>query len=92
MKKRSRVELVLEILEAIYEEGEINPTKLSLKVNLSYDRVKRILGELAERKLVEVQPHDDRKGAAKITLTPRGIKLLLELKKLKSLLEDYGLL
>lgn len=92
MKKRNRVELILEILEAVYREGEINPTKLSLKVNLSYDRVKRILSELVERRLVEIQPVDDRKGATVVTLTPKGMELLLELKKLKSLLEDYGLL
>ncbi|MEM1612105.1 MAG: winged helix-turn-helix domain-containing protein [Desulfurococcaceae archaeon] len=92
MKKRNRIELVLETLEAVYSEGGINPTKISLKVNLSYDRVKKILNDLIERGLVKMQPLDDRKGAAVITLTPKGVELLLELKKLKSLLEDYGLL
>lgn len=83
---------MLEILEAIYREREVNPTKLSLKVNLSYDRVKRILSELVKGGLIEVQPADDRKGATVVALTPKGVELLLELKKLRSLLEDYGLL
>lgn len=54
--------------------------------------MKKILNDLIERGLVKVQPSDDRKGATVVTLTPKGVELLLELKKLKSLLEDYGLL
>ncbi|MEM0000347.1 MAG: winged helix-turn-helix domain-containing protein [Desulfurococcaceae archaeon] len=92
MKKRNRLELVLEMLEVINEEGEINPTKLSLKVNLSYDRVKRILNELAEKGLLMTVPSDERKGSVVIALTPKGANLLRELRRLKSLLEDYGLL
>ncbi|MEM4700013.1 MAG: winged helix-turn-helix domain-containing protein [Candidatus Nezhaarchaeales archaeon] len=92
MRRRDRVELILEMLEALHREGGIGPTKLSLKVNLSYDRVKRVLDELAERGLVEVKPANDRRGAVVATLTLKGLELLLELRKVKSLLKDYGLL
>lgn len=79
-------------MEVIYEEGEINLTKLSLKVNLSYDRVRKILNELAEKKLLVIALSDDRKGSAIVVLTPKGVELLRKLRKLKSLLKDYGLL
>lgn len=62
MKKRSRLELIMEILEAINSEEGINPTWLSIKVNLSYDRVKKILDYLIARGLVESLPSDERKG------------------------------
>jgi len=92
MKKRSRLELIMEILETIYSEDEISPTWLSIKVNLSYDRVKKILDELITRGLVESTPSDKRKGSAVLVLTPKGVKLLEELKRIKSLLREYGLL
>lgn len=91
MRKRNRMELVLEMLETISREGEVNPTKLSLEVNLSYDRVKKIITELAKKGIIEIQIVDDHRGSASITLTPEGMKLLEELRKLKSLLKDYGL-
>ncbi|MCC6034231.1 MAG: winged helix-turn-helix domain-containing protein [Desulfurococcaceae archaeon] len=92
MKKRSRLELIMEILEAINSEEGINPTWLSIKVNLSYDRVKKILDYLIARGLVESLPSDERKGFTKLVLTTKGMELVKELRKMKSLLRDYGLL
>ena len=92
MKKRSRLELIMEILEAINSEEGISPTWLSTKVNLSYDRVKKILDDLIARGLVESLPSDERKGSAKLVLTTKGVELVKELRKMKSLLRDYGLL
>lgn len=91
-KKRNRLEIIMGILEAIYVTGEINPTKLSLKVNLSYDRVKKILDDLRARGLVEVEYSDKRPGSMTIRLTEKGLALVKELYKLKSLLEEYGLM
>jgi predicted transcriptional regulator len=92
MKKRSRLELIMEILEAINSEEGISPTWLSIKVNLSYDRVKKILDDLIARGLVESLPSDERKGSTKLVLTTKGVELVKELRKIKSLLRDYGLL
>ena len=92
MKKRSRLELIMEILEAINSEEGINPTWLSIKVNLSYDRVKKILDYLIARGLVKSLPSDERKGFTKLVLTTKGVELVKELRKMKSLLRDYGLL
>lgn len=92
MKKRNKLDIILEVLEVISAESGINPTWLSTKVNLSYDRVKKILDELIARGLIESVPSSERKGATMLVLTPKGTKLLEELKKLKSLLRDYGLI
>lgn len=92
MKKRSKLDIILEMLEVISSESGINPTWLSTKVNLSYDRLKKILDELVARGLVESIPSNERKGSTMLVLTPKGTELLEELKRLKSLLRDYGLI
>lgn len=92
MKRRSKLEIIIEILEVVSYESGINPTWLSTKVNLSYDRLKKILDELIARELLESIPSVERKGSTVLVLTPKGVKLLEELKKLKSLLRDYGLI
>ncbi|MEM1927685.1 MAG: winged helix-turn-helix domain-containing protein [Acidilobaceae archaeon] len=92
MRKRSRLDLILEVLEAVYEEGDSNPTRLSLRVNLSYDRLKKLLDELEKRRLIEISPSNNRKGSMRVTLTREGEKLMLELKRLKRVVEDYGLI
>jgi|YelNatPaOPRAMG01_1025707.scaffolds.fasta_scaffold09126_7 predicted transcriptional regulator len=92
MKKRSKLELIMEILEVVSTESGITPTWLSIKVNLSYDRVKKILDELIKQGLIESTPSNERKGSTELTLTLKGMKLLEELKKLRTLLEDYGLI
>lgn len=91
-RKRSRLDIVLDVLEAINQAGELNPTRISLRVNLSYDRVKRVLDDLLRRGLIEVIPSDERHGSTLVRLTQKGRQLLVELRRLKRILEDYGLL
>ncbi|MCS7139463.1 MAG: winged helix-turn-helix domain-containing protein [Candidatus Nezhaarchaeota archaeon] len=90
MRKRSRLDIVFEILEAIHDEGELGPTKLSIMINLSYDRVKKILDDMLKKKLIEVSPNQ-RQGSTAFRLTSRGLTLLSELRRVRKLLEDYGL-
>ncbi|MEM0244686.1 MAG: winged helix-turn-helix domain-containing protein [Zestosphaera sp.] len=92
MKKRNKLEIILEVLEIVSSESGINPTWLSTKANLSYDRLKKILDELIARGLVESIPSNERKGSTMLVLTPEGVELLEELRKLRSLLRDYGLI
>ncbi len=90
-KKRSRLQMVMEVLEALDEHGELHATELSLMVKLSYDRLKSILEDLNKKGLVEVERVEDDHRSLMIKLTSEGRRLLEELNRLKSILEDYGL-
>ena len=90
-KKRSRLQLVMDILEALDQHGELHATELSLEVRLSYDRLKAILKELNERGLIEVKQVENEHKSLMIGLTPEGYRLLDELRRLRKILEEYGL-
>lgn len=90
-KKRSRLQIIIEILEALSQRGELHATELSLAVRLSYDRLKSIVEDLNERGLLVLERLNDERKSLIVKLTPEGVYLLEELKRLKKLLEDYGL-
>ena len=90
-KKRSRLQIVMEALEALDRHGELHATELSLIVKLSYDRLRSILEDLNKKGLVEIERVEDEHRSLMIKLTPEGRRLLEELNRLKRILEDYGL-
>lgn len=90
-KKRSRLQIVMETLEALDEHSELHATELSLIVKLSYDRLRSILENLNERGLVEVERTEDERRSLMVKLTSEGRRLLEELRRLRKILEDYGL-
>jgi len=90
-KKRSRLQIVIEVLEALSQYDKLHATELSLMVKLSYDRLKSILEDLSERGLLILERSKNEHKSLIIKLTPDGDRLLEELRRLKKLLEDYGL-
>jgi len=50
-----------------------------------------IVGALTKRGLMDVERLEDERKSLMIRLTPKGRRLLEELRKLKRILEDYGL-
>lgn len=86
-KKRSKLLIVFNILE-ILMQGEINPTKLATLVNMPYDRLLNLLKELNEKKLVKITSLGKSKS---VSITPKGVEVYEELKKIIILLEEYGL-
>lgn len=90
-KKRSRLYITMEILEALDQHGELHATELSLIVKLSYDRLRGIVEDLTKRGLTDVEHLEDKRRSLMIRLTSEGRRLLEELRKLKKILEDYGL-
>lgn len=89
-KKRSKIQIIIEILENLRREEEVNPTRLSLLINLSYDRTARILEELSSKGLITFQEKSDKPSSRVVKLTPEGHKLYFELARIKELLSDYG--
>lgn len=48
VKKRSKREIIFDVVEILSSEFA-NPTKLSMLVNMPYDRFKRLLGALEDK-------------------------------------------
>ena len=89
-RRRSRIEIVADILEAL--DGEVlTPTRLATAANLPYDRLQPILDELIERGLVARRRVESNPRANELVLTERGREVLRELRRLKSVLRDFGL-
>ena len=83
LKYRSSIIVYFEIL-AVLAEGSIGPTKLSRKVNLSYDRLPPYLDKLVAKGAVRRGTRD---GREEYTLTPMGADLLATLQKALDILE-----
>ena len=87
-KRRSRLAIVIDILETLMQ-GDINPTKLATIVNMPYDRLSSLLKELNEKGLVKITTVGKNKY---VGITIKGVEVYKELKKVKELLESYGLI
>jgi len=85
---RSRVGILLSILETIHREEYATITEIVVKANIPHDRLKIILDRLLREEYVELIEERDRKY---YTLTPSGYKLMRELQKIKRLMDELGL-
>ncbi len=90
-RRRSRIEIVMDILEALAEEGPMPPTRLATYANLPYDRLAPILQSLEDKGLVEVREAGTNPKTRTATITRKGLDLLRELRRLKKVLLDFGL-
>lgn len=87
-KRRARLEIVMSVLSAL-ESEEMPPTQLATAVNMPYDRLKRLLDELEARGLVGSKESGRSKA---YYLTEKGLHVLSELRRIRRILEEYGLL
>lgn len=87
-QRRSRTEILLDVLEAVASEDGLTPTRLSTKANLPYDRLQPLLELLLSRRVIEAR-EDGR--STRLTLTAKGYRLLEELRRLRRVLRDFGL-
>ena len=88
MARRSRVDIVIDVLDALASEGALPPTRLATLANLPYDRLSRILDDLESRGLVTV---DEGERGKLVAITRKGFEALQELRRFKRLLKDLGL-
>jgi predicted transcriptional regulator len=87
-RKRDRLSTLFDILKALSEEPQ-NPTKLATLVNMPYDRLKKILDELVEKGLLQ---YEDQGRVRIYGLSQEGLRVYEELKRIRKVLQDYGLL
>lgn len=89
-KHRSKIKLLIDILDSIDENNDTNLTYISMRANIPHSRLKPIIERLENRGLIKISKRDNKTLA--IRLTRDGYKLLLDLKAFYRILEQIGLL
>ncbi len=87
-KRRSKLRILADILETIYEENGARVTQILYKANLSYDRLVKYLDELKTKELI-VEKKDDE--GVRYYLTKKGKDFLREFKKIERFAEAFGI-
>ena len=82
-QRRSRLDICFELMEAIWSKGEIKPTQLMYKANLSWRMLSDMIAYLDGRGLVKSVQVGARK---KISLTEQGTTCLRRLHEARSAL------
>ncbi len=91
--RRSRLELVFDILAAIQNKGgKIKPTHLMYKSNLSHKLLNNYLEELLEKEMVEVRELQQKKTLSKmIHITDKGLGFVEEFRRMREFTDAFGL-
>ena len=93
--RRSRLELVFDILLAIKNKGgKIKPTHLMYKSNLSHKLLNGYLEELLQKELVilEEEPVKKKKRPMKVVrITDKGLSFLAEFRRMREFTDAFGL-
>ncbi|TKJ17712.1 hypothetical protein CEE44_04230 [Candidatus Woesearchaeota archaeon B3_Woes] len=88
-KRRGKLEIINDMLNSIKNKGgQIKPTHLLYKSNLSHSKMKVYLTELIEKEMVEEQMKKDKKVFA---ITDKGYEFLLEFERIKEFSDSFGL-
>jgi predicted transcriptional regulator len=93
-KKRTRLEVIKDILEVIKSRnGKIKPTHILYKSNLSYAMMENYLAELKEKGfIVEFDMGRGRNGNSKsYKITDKGIEYLNKYSLVADFTESFGL-
>jgi len=89
-KHRSKIKLLIDILDSIDENKDTNLTYISMKANIPHNRLKPIIKSLESRGLIKINKKDNKTMI--ISLTENGYKLLSDLKAFYRILDQIGLL
>lgn len=92
--RRSRLELVFDILQAIQNKGgRIKPTHLMYKSNLSHKLLSSYMDELIAKEMIEIiEVEGKKKKISKVVgITDKGFNFLAEFRKMREFTEAFGL-
>jgi len=88
MAKRSKIDIIIDMLNCINEKGEIKPTHLMYKSNLSHTQMKNYINEMIKKELIKEENEENKK---KILMTEKGQKFLIESLRMKEFQRTFGL-
>lgn len=88
MQKRSRIEIIRDILEIIQGHKKIKLTPLLRKSNLSTSRFKEYFNELEQKKFIRII-HS--KNSREIVLTEKGYRYIEKYKDIMGFIEEFEL-
>jgi predicted transcriptional regulator len=89
MKKRDRMQIIFDMLKAIIDKGgQIKPTHLLYKGNLSHTMMQEYVAEL--KKSGFMSELEDKKGKRYI-ITDSGREYILKYQQIKEFTEGFGL-
>jgi predicted transcriptional regulator len=87
--RRSRLEIVFDLLNSIREKGgTIKPTHLLYKSNLSHKKMMEYIGELKDKGFIAEKERDEKKV---FSLTDKGDEYINEFQRMKRFSESFGL-
>jgi len=88
-KKRSRLEIIRDILEVIRNKsGKIKPTHILYKSNLSYGMMEEYLDELIEKGFIKETTN---KGSKSYIITEKGLNYLSQYRMISEFTDSFGL-
>ena len=88
MPRRTRIEILIDLLEAVARHPGEPATRLAMYSNMPYDRFSRLAAMLEEKGILTKMDNEGKTGYA---LTEKGRALLKELRRLRRVLSDFGL-
>jgi predicted transcriptional regulator len=88
VQRRSKVQIVYDLLIAAKQKGKIKPTHLLYKGNLSHIRLKEYIDELIQKKLLSKISEDNH---VYYKITEQGVKFISDIEKMKEITEAFGL-
>ncbi|MBD3164557.1 hypothetical protein GF323_05105 [Candidatus Woesearchaeota archaeon] len=88
-RKRSRLDIIKDMLASIQDKGgEIKPTHLMYRSNLSHGQMQSYLEEMVNKELVR---KTDKNNYQYLIITDKGNKFLEKLREMKEFEETFGL-
>ena len=87
-KKRERLEVIRDILNAIRDNKNIKPTRLLYASNLSPQMFKEYISELMDKGFIKLDVEEDKKT---FSLTKKGNEFLEEYRIIERFIDNFGL-
>lgn len=88
MKKRTRLEVIRDLLEVLQRNKQVKITHLIYKANLSNNSIKPYIEYLLKNNLAEQMILNEKRV---FKITPKGNEFLIEFNKIKIFSDSYGL-
>ena len=87
-RKRTKLEVIRDLLEILRKNKQVKVTHLIYKANLSNNSIKPYLEELMNNKMIENDIIEDKR---RFNITKKGEEFLKEFNKIKIFSDSYGL-